>query len=106
LKGVILLSSASEDIQVKNNPQNSRFEVLLGDKLAKIDYVMEDQVIIFVHTEVPKEFGGRGIADKMANTALEYAKTQGYQVMALCPFVAAYIQRHPEYKSITIDYPG
>ena len=101
------MSTASESIEVKNNPQASRFEVQLGEgKLAQIAYVMEDQVIIFVHTEVPKEFSGRGIADKMAHTALEYAKAQNYQVMALCPFVKAYIERHPEYKSITVDYPG
>jgi len=101
------VNAATEPIEVKNNPQASRFEVHLGDnKLAQIAYMMEGDVMIFVHTEVPKEFGGRGIADKMAYTALEYAKAQHYQVMALCPFVKAYIERHPEYKSITIDYPG
>jgi uncharacterized protein len=101
------VNAVSKPIEVKNNPAASRFEVQLGDdKLAQIAYVMEDQVIIFVHTEVPKEFGGRGIADQMAHTALEYAKAQHFQVMALCPFVKAYIGRHPEYQSITIDYPG
>ena len=100
------MNATGESIEVKNNPAASRFEVQLGDKLTQIAYVMEDQVIIFVHTEVPKEFGGRGIADKMAYAALEYAKAQHFQVMALCPFVKAYIERHPEYKSITVDYPG
>ena len=100
------MNAATEPIEVKNNPAASRFEVQLGDKIAQIAYVMEDQVIIFVHTEVPKEFGGRGIADQMAHTALEYAKAQNYQVMALCPFVKAYIERHPEYQSITVEYPG
>ena len=100
------MNAAAEPVEVKNNPEASRFEVQLGDKLAQLAYVMEDQVMIIVHTEVPKEFGGRGIADQLAHTALEYAKAQNLQVMALCPFVKAYIGRHPEYESITVDYPG
>jgi predicted GNAT family acetyltransferase len=101
------LNTANDPIEVKYNPDASRFEVQLGDgKFAQIAYQMEGDVMLFVHTEVPKEFGGRGIADKMAYAALEYAKANGLQVMALCPFVKAYIGRHPEYQPITIEYPG
>jgi len=101
-----MMSVDFDHIEVKNNTSAHRFEVQLGEQRAEIDYRREGDVIIFIHTEVPEEFGGHGIADKMAHTALEYARETGLQVMALCPFVAAYIQRHPEYQSITINYPG
>lgn len=101
------MNAPNDPIEVQYNSVASRFEVQLGDgKFAQIAYQMEGDVMIFVHTEVPKEFGGRGIADKMAYAALEYAKAHDLQVMALCPFVKAYIGRHPEYQPITIEYPG
>jgi predicted GNAT family acetyltransferase len=101
------LNITSDSIEVINNPAASRFEVQLGDgKLAQLIYRMEGDRIIMVHTEVPDEFGGRGIAGKMAHAALEYAKAQQYSVVAQCPYVKAYIERHPEYQSITIDDAG
>jgi len=40
----------------------------------------------------------------MAKAALEYAKAEGLRVRPMCPYIAAYIQRHPEYQSITEGY--
>lgn len=91
-------------IEVKHNPEEKRFEVALGDKIAMVEYMMGGPDIIFTHTEVPPEFEGKGIAGKMAHVALEYAKAEGYKVRALCPFISAYISRHPEYQSITRPY--
>lgn len=93
-------------LEVRDNPEAQRFEIRLSDEdVAKIDYRIEDNVIIFVHTEVPEGYEGMGIADKMAHAALEASKSAGKQVLPLCPFVSAYIRRHPEYKPITIEYP-
>ncbi len=101
------MNATSDSIEVINNPAVSRFEVHLGEnKLAQLAYQIEGDAILFTHTEVPEEFGGRGIAGKLAHTALEYAKAQNYSVMALCPYIKSYIERHPEYQSITVDYPG
>jgi uncharacterized protein len=93
-------------LEVRHNPAEQRFEVTHGDDRAEIDYRMEENVIIFVHTEVPAAWGGKGIGERMAQMALDYARAQGHLVLALCPFVAAYIKRHPAYQDITIDYPG
>ncbi|MBC7813884.1 MAG: N-acetyltransferase [Burkholderiales bacterium] len=90
-----------DQLEVKHNTDKRRFEVDLGSKTAIAEYRMAGNNIIFTHTEVPPEFEGMGIANKMAHVALEYAKAQGYKVQALCPFIAAYVQQHPEYKSIT-----
>lgn len=98
------MSTELNDIEVHNNPEEKRFEVALGDKIAMVEYMIAGQNIVFTHTEVPPEFEGKGIASKMARVALEYAKTEGYKVQALCPYIAAYVQRHPEYQSITWGY--
>src|SRR5262245_1609594 len=92
------------EIEVRNNPEAKRFEVIIDDKIAMVEYMIAGQNIIFTHTEVPPEFEGHGIANRMAYVALEYAKAQGYKVQPLCPFIKAYIQRHPEYLPITFGY--
>ncbi len=54
----------------------------------------------FVHTEVLPEFGGQGLAQRLAEFALDDVRKQGGLVAPICPFFAAYIQRHPEYEDI------
>ena len=92
------------ELDVKNNPERHRFEIVIGDKAAFTGYRMTGNTIIFTHTEVPPEFEGMGIGSKLARFVLDYAKAQGYRVQAQCPFIAAYIRRHPEYQSITNGY--
>lgn len=94
------MSDILENIEVVNNPDARRFEVSLNGKLAKIQYLLTNHLIVFTHTEVPPEFEGMGIAGKMAKVALDYARDAGIQVQPLCPFIAAYIRRHPEYQEL------
>lgn len=93
-----------ENIVVVNNEEEKRFEVVLGESLAMIEYQRAGKNIIYTHTEVPEAFEGKGIAKKMAFAAMEFAKDNGLKVQALCPFVAKYVREHPEYHSITWGY--
>jgi predicted GNAT family acetyltransferase len=52
------------------------------------------------HTEVPKELEGRGIGSALVRGLLEIARAQGLKVQAVCPFVKAYLDRHPEYADL------
>jgi predicted GNAT family acetyltransferase len=93
-----------DQLAIRHNPQGQRFEAVLGDKMATAEYRLAGMNIIFTHTEVPPEFEGRGIGNRLAHAALEYAKAEGYKVQAVCPFIAAYIRHHPEYQPITWGY--
>jgi predicted GNAT family acetyltransferase len=88
------------NLDVKNNTRAQRFEVHLGDKLGVIQYHMDGSTYIFTHTEIPPEYRGQGIADRMTHVALETARAEGAQVVPRCPFVKAYIRRHKEYLSL------
>jgi predicted GNAT family acetyltransferase len=85
------------------NSEQSRIETVIDGRLSKIDFQLNGGKIIYYHTEVPPELGGRGIASSMARFALEYAREQRLGVVPLCPFVAAYIERHPDYQSLVVD---
>ncbi|MCB9098390.1 MAG: N-acetyltransferase [Anaerolineales bacterium] len=94
------MDASPKSIEVRNNTEASQYEVNVDGYLAKIEYILRDDRIIFVHTEVPDELGGQGIASKMAHYALEDVKAQGYKVVPRCPFVRGYIERHPEYQAL------
>ena len=86
-----------DDVTVVDNPTERRYEARVDGELAVITYRRTGDRIVFLHTEVPPALEGHGIAGKMARVALEDARTQGLAVVPRCPYVAAYIRRHPEY---------
>lgn len=89
-----------DSIEVKNNTAAHRYEVNIDEQLAVLTYVKRSNHITFLHTAVPAELEGHGIANKLAHTALEDARAQHLSVTPMCPFVAAYIRHHQEYLSL------
>jgi len=89
-----------DDVTVENNEAAQRFEVKVGNQLAVVEYRRAGNNIIFTHTGVPPALEGQGIASKLARSALEYAQQEQLTVVPLCPFVASYIRRHPEYQGL------
>ena len=88
------------DFSVTNNLQQQQFEVNINDQLAVLVYRFHKNDIVFMHTQVPAELENRGIASALAKFAFEWAKAHDKKVMVYCPFVASYLQRHPEFSSL------
>ena len=93
---------STQDMPITNNTEAQRFEAQLGAEQAVAEYHLKNNVIIFTHTEVPRVMEGKGVAGKLIKTALDAAQQEHYQVVPLCPFVAAYIRRHPEYRDLVM----
>ncbi len=87
-----------ENSEIIKNEAEQRFELHVGDHMAMVEYNQNEKTIIFSHTEVPPELEGQGIGSKLAKHVLEYAKEHNLKVIPTCPFIKAYILRHPEYK--------
>lgn len=85
---------------VINNAADGRFEIGEGDQLASLSYTERDGKLYLIHTEVPKALEGHGYASALARTALDHAKREQLRVVPICPFVRAYLQRHPEYAAL------
>lgn len=90
-----------DKMKVVHNPDEKRFEIQLDGGLAMVEYLLNKTNIIFTHTEVPVEYEGQGIGNLLAKHVLDYAREQGYKVQPLCPFIKAYVIRHPEYQDIS-----
>jgi hypothetical protein len=83
--------------EVRHEPAYHRFAIGEGEQTAVLMYRQEPGRITFVHTEVPSALEGHGVGSELAHAGLEYARSQHLQVIARCPFVAKYLEHHPEY---------
>lgn len=92
----------SESIpDVVHNDAQSRFEIHEDGQIAQLAYTQTGDEIALVHTEVPPSLEGDGYGSALAKAALEYARAAHLRVIPSCPFVAAYIRRHPQYQELT-----
>jgi predicted GNAT family acetyltransferase len=89
--------------EVRDNTASHRFELEIDDQVAKAWYRLQGNVVTFTHTEVPSSLSGQGVGSRLAKGALDAARAAGQKVVALCPFIAAYIKRHREYQDLLID---
>jgi len=87
-------------LELKKNGTDNRFEMMVENQKAFIDYKERKQKIYLIHTEVPKNLEGQGVATALIEKTLQYLEDAGYKLVALCPAVVAFIRRHPEWKRI------
>ena len=88
-------------VEVRDNPAEHRFEVHDDGKLAGFArYVRRPGRIFFVHTEIDPAFEGRGLGSQLASAALDATRATGERIVPLCPFIASYVERHPEYADL------
>ncbi len=85
---------------IKNNTDKKWFEAELDGHKGRIEYMLTKDRIIYTHTEVDPALEGRGVGSRLVKTALEYARQNELKIMPLCPFVAGYMKRHPEYNDL------
>jgi hypothetical protein len=84
------------ELEVRHNPQASRFEAIVDGELCRADYRMSGNVMHIVHTEVPYQLEGRGLAGQVVRGALDYARANGLKVVPVCGYVRAYMRRHKD----------
>ena len=87
-------------MEVIHDEANQQFYIDLDGKRAELDYRPAGTAVAFVHTGVPREFEGRGIAGQLVNAGLAWASTKYATVVPQCSYVLAYIRRHPEWTSL------
>jgi predicted GNAT family acetyltransferase len=96
-------------VEVVDVPEQHRFEIRVDGELGGFaEYSRKGGRIIFRHTEIRDAFEGRGLGSKLAQGALDLARAGDHPVVPLCPFIASYIERHPEYQDLVdqecLDY--
>lgn len=94
------MADSQQAVHVTHNEAASRFEATVQGQLSVAQYARRGDVLVFNHTEVPASLRKRGIASALARAALDHARAQGLGVVPQCPFIAGFIERHPEYEPL------
>jgi uncharacterized protein len=97
----------ADSLTVLNNEALHRFEVRSAGGTAELRYrYRDDGTLVLIHTQVPRSLEGRGVAALLAKTALEAAQREQRCIVPICPYVRAYIKRHPEFAPLVRrDHP-
>jgi len=79
-----------------------RFELERDGHVASLQYTVAGHVLALLHTAIPDALRGSGIASTLAQTALDWARDHHLKVDVVCPFVAAFLETHPEYSDLVL----
>jgi len=90
------------EYELIDNTAAKQYELVVDGKNPRIEYIAVKDKIYLTHTEVPKELEGKGLASKMVLMVLEDIKSRNLTLIPMCPFVAMYIKRHPEWRELVL----
>jgi predicted GNAT family acetyltransferase len=94
----------NETTPLTNNESIKRFELTADGKSAFISYRKQgNNTLVLTHTEVDPMLEGKGVGSKLVEEALTYIDDHGMKVVSECPFVSAYIRRHPDWKRLLVE---
>ena len=93
-----------ENYELIDNEERHQYEFHIERYVPRIEYIKnKDGVIYLTHTEVPMELGGKGIGSQLVEKVLLDIEKKDLRLVPLCPFVAGYIQKHPDWKRIVMS---
>ncbi len=89
------------DLEVADNPDKERFEILADGELAGfVQYHVRGGEIAFIHTQTDDRFRGHGVGSHLVRSSLDAARERHLAVLPYCPFVRSWIGEHPEYADL------
>ncbi|MGH8914828.1 MAG: GNAT family N-acetyltransferase [Acidimicrobiia bacterium] len=95
------MSSNQSGYEVRDDPESHRYVLEVdGEQAGVAVYHVRNGRYIFVHTEVDPRLEGKGMGSALARHALEDMKERGEVIVPICPFISAYVKRHPEYHEL------
>ena len=92
------------DVEVTDNPDKARFEIVADGELAGFaQYHLRDGVIAFTHAQTDDRFRGHGLGSRLVRASLDDARARQLVVLPYCPFVRSWITEHSEYADLIPD---
>jgi predicted GNAT family acetyltransferase len=85
---------------IRDNTALSRFELDDSGVTVVLNYTLVGNVMTLAHTETPVAARGRGLASRLVEAVLQQARARGLKIVPRCPFVGAYLEKHPEFRDL------
>ena len=98
MSGMFHRKTKPEQVQATSG----RLEIEREGHVAYLEYTLAGKILQLIHSEVPPELRGHGLGSELAHSALEWAREQGFKVDVICPSVAEYLTKHPEYADLVV----
>ena len=92
----------TQAVDITHNQAANRFETTIEGHTGFISYQDQGDRIVYDHTIVPSELGGKGVGSALVKHALDYARNEGKKVVPTCSFVASYINKHAECQDLLL----
>ena len=90
-----------DKLEITHNEADHTFDVWIDGYRSKLDYIQDGKNFVITHVGVYPELRGQGIAGKIVEAGLQYAKQNSLRVIPMCSYAAAYIRRNPQYLELT-----
>lgn len=88
------------DVAIRHDMEAHRFEAAVDGHVGFLEYALEGGVLVILHTIVPGEIGGRGIAGGLVQAAVDHAQARGLKLASRCPYASGWLERHPGYAGL------
>ncbi len=94
--------SMNPPYELVDNAEANRYEFCIAGYLARSEYIRTKDKVFLTHTEVAPELEGRGIGAALTEAVLKDIESKGLMLIPLCPYVAGYLKRHPEWRKLVL----
>ena len=89
-----------EEVELIDNKEQHNFELWIENQRSFIDYKKKGDQVYLLHTEVPEELEGRGVAVALVEKTLKYLESNHLRLVPLCTYVQSFLKRHPEWNRL------
>jgi predicted GNAT family acetyltransferase len=86
--------------ELVDNTESNQFEINVDGKTSFVEYQREGDLVYLVHTQVPEDQSGQGIASDLVEKTFNYLEEKNLKVVPECSYVQAFIKRHPDWERI------
>jgi predicted GNAT family acetyltransferase len=91
-----VVSEQGGTLDVVDEPARDRFVIELDGKEAVLQYRLNGNRLVLIHTEVPEELGGQGLGGRLVRAATDRAAREQLTIVPVCPYARRWMQEHPD----------
>ncbi|NJB83691.1 GNAT family N-acetyltransferase [Wenyingzhuangia aestuarii] len=87
-------------MEIEHQKDKNRYILTIDDQIAKVEYMIKNNLMYLTHSEVPNSLRGQGVGKKLVTQTFEKLTEEGYKAVAVCSYVKAIAQRSEKWKNI------